>query len=221
MKYLLKDEEYMDCAFTAVISSTCVKVEDAMSDDEEPTTHTTQIRAHKAILTARSEYFRALFRRDTFREGDHCIVNVDPQFSEKHVRFVLEYLYTNNIQGLRKQSTSELLVLLKLGDLWLLPGLKAKVENELTRAHITTRTVPRLYLVASTDRLREACIRFIKMNFMKIVDSAEMKSILAEFPDLCIPLLQATAEMIDVPHSPPSKKQRTRSPMDAPSSGIL
>lgn len=53
-----------------------------------------QVRAHKCILAARAEYFKAYFRTGqksegaAFKESEECIVRVDPLFTERHIRWV-------------------------------------------------------------------------------------------------------------------------------------
>lgn len=240
MKYLLKDQEYMDCVLIVQEEPPAPAVATILSEDDEdgslPTppcnTKTTHIRAHKVVLTARSEYFQALFSHNTFREGTESTVTVDAAYGTLHVQTVLEYMYTNNIQQLlRKQqhSTNDLLLILKLADLWLLPHCKLQVEHELARHHISLRTLPRLYLVAGSPKLRDACLRFIFQNHhhtltQLVYNNAEFQAVLTEYPELCVPLLQAAADRMESAPPPASKKQRTsttRSPMDAPSSSSI
>lgn len=131
-----------------------------------------EIRAHKSLLTARADYFKALFRKtagensmgqrvSTFRESSECIIRVEPCFSPKIVRLMLEFLYTNRIECLKSSSrsssaggvdtspatitTDELLSLLHLSDMWQLRDLKRLVEHELIRSHTTIDTVARMY----------------------------------------------------------------------------
>merc|ERR1719432_395568 len=80
--------------------------DDEMSDRAEGMV---EIRAHKCVLTARTDYFKALFRkgaaggaagddadggttRVAFREADECTINVEPTFSPLHIRYMLEFV---------------------------------------------------------------------------------------------------------------------------------
>jgi hypothetical protein len=115
-----------------------------------------EIRAHRCVLTARTDYFKALFRknaaasdgktsRKAFKEAEEARIQVEPTFTEEHIRYMLEFIYTNRIQKIRNISTDDLLCLLHLADRWLLRDLKRLVEYELIRHHMTVNTVARLY----------------------------------------------------------------------------
>ena len=96
MRFLLDDDEHCDATFVLQNGDT------------------TKIRAHKCILTARSDYFRALFRHDTFRESrGHGIVTVEADFTAEHVRSVLHYIYYNRVPRLERGGTEELLAFVR------------------------------------------------------------------------------------------------------------
>jgi BTB/POZ domain len=189
-----------------------------------------QIRAHRAILTARAEYFKALFRTNAtsiavgkskvvtttnttgtaFRESEDCSVRVEPIFTEQHVRYVLEFLYTNRIQQIHDISTDDLLFLLDLSDRWLLRDLKRYVEHEMIRSHISNNTVARMYGATeqfSAKRLSQACFEYIMTNLRSLATNANFLSEMKNYPHLCIPVLKAAADLI--PDGPVHKKQRT------------
>jgi hypothetical protein len=166
MKELLDDEEHMDAVFLIPSS---------------PSTTTSmfnpplnEVRAHKSVLTARAEYFKAAFRTNAgiigstsvstpsgsadssggvekkdagiaFKESRECIIRVDSYFTEQQVRYALEFIYTNRIERVREISTDDLLALLHLSDQWLLRDLKRLAEHELIRSHMSVNTIARMY----------------------------------------------------------------------------
>jgi speckle-type POZ protein len=225
MRDLLEDEEHMDAIFLVhPPSSTSNKPQkrSAIKKEEEDTSgepmeeEMIEIRAHKCILTARAEYFKALFRTSqksegaAFRESEECTVRVEPTFTEQHIRWVLDFIYTNRVRDIRQISTDDLLYLLHLGDKWLLRDMKRLVEHELIRAHMAVNTVARLYGATEefgAKRLSRACIEFIMSNLRQLAGNAAFEDEMKQYPHLCIPVLKAAADLI--PEGPLHKKQRT------------
>ncbi len=204
----------------------CVKKEDFATHEEEEDHHTTtmmeedgiQIRAHKCILTARSEYFKALFRKSagggedkklSFREAAGSVIHVDPSFAASTVQMMLEFLYTNRVRSLTSVSTDDLLKLLHLSDMYSLRDLKRLVEHELIRSHMDVNTVARMYCATedyNANRLSQACIDFIMENIREVTGNVEFQEEMKHYPHLCIPVLKAAADLIP---EPVHKKQRT------------
>lgn len=205
--------------------------------EDEGDAELVEIRAHKCILTARADYFKALFRKSagetssgqrvgTFRESTECVVRVEPEFSPKIVRLMLEFLYTNRIEcvkasttaspstpaslfpvGSHEVETGELLSLLHLADMWQLRDLKRLVEHELIRGHMNVTTVARMYCATEdfhAKRLSSRCIEFIMDNYREVTQNAAFQEDMKAYPHLCIPLVKEAAKLI-----PPAKKQRT------------
>jgi speckle-type POZ protein len=235
MRDLLDDEEHMDAIFIVRKPEESIDEimdEDEYDDDEDDNDEegndtgrrrTVKIRAHKSILTARTDYFKALFRKGTssslsdgsiiqvaFRESDECEIKVDHNFTPSHIHNMLEFIYTNRIQKIRSLSTDDLLSLLHLSDKWLVRDLKRLVEHELIRHHMSVHTVARMY--GATDdfhaqRLSKACIEFIMSNLRQVTGNTTFEEEMKNYPHLCIPVLKAAADMI--PEGPVHKKQRT------------
>ena len=177
------------------------------------------IKAHKSILTARAEYFKALFRSGTtmpgssqllaFKESQECIVKVENCFNSFHIRCCLEFIYTNRISGLRTIGTDNLLRLLHLSDRWLLRDLKRLIEIELIRDHMRVDTVARMYGATeefTAQRLQSACIEFIMTNLRQLAGNQDFEEEMKNYPHLCMPVLKAAADLIP---EPAPKKQRT------------
>jgi len=223
MRDLLDDEEHMDAIFMVQPIDNNMDTEE--SEVEAETSNTIEIRAHKCILTARTDYFKALFRKNAasssssdsnksdkiaFRESGECTIKVDPSFSPEHINFMLEFIYTNRIQKIRSISTEDLLCILHLSDIWLLRDLKRLVEHELIRHHMYVHTVARMYGATedfNAKRLSQACIEFIMSNLRQVTGNTTFEEEMKNYPHLCIPVLKAAAEMI--PEGPVHKKQRT------------
>ena len=214
MRELLDDEEHMDAVFL-------VHPDDTSGDEAEESENMVEIRAHKCILTARTDYFKALFRKGAtpangknsglaFRESEECTVKVEPVFAPLHIRYTLEFIYTNRIASLRSISTDDLLCLLNLSDKWLLRDLKRLVEHELIRNHLSVHTVARMYGATedfNAQRLSRACIEFIMANLRQVTENTTFGEEMKNYPHLCIPVLKAAADLI--PEGPVHKKQRT------------
>lgn len=222
MKELLEDDEHMDAKFIVHPSESTNMETEGNEIDAEGVKNTVEIRAHKCILTARTEYFKALFRKMVgsssdyegdkvaFMESRESTIKVDPHFSPKHIKFMLEFIYTNRIQKLDSISTEDLLCILHLSDMWLLRDLKRLVEHELIRNHMYVHTVARMYGATedfNATRLSRACIEFIMANLRQVTGNTTFEEEMKNYPHLCIPVLKAAADMI--PQGPAHKKQRT------------
>ena len=248
MRELFEDEEHMDAVFLVHTDSsdsggrnqkdrnnrkkaTVAGIKDEAMEDEEDdeaegnnnkTDNLVEIRAHKCILTARAEYFKALFRKGynggttggstgpSFRESEDCVIHVEPDFAPCHIRYMMEFIYTNRIQSVKEISTDDLLCLLHLSDRWLIRDLKRLVEHELIRNHMTIQSVARMYGATEdfhANRLSRACIDFIMDNLRQLAGNSTFEEEMKNYPHLCIPVLKAAAEMI--PEGPLHKKQRT------------
>ena len=219
MKELLEDEEHMDAIFM-VHPPGGMDVNDD-SDKEGESSNFIEIRAHKCVLTARTDYFKSLFRksasssdgkvtRKAFRESEESRIQVDPDFSPEHIAYMLEFIYTNRIEKIRSISTDDLLSILHLSDKWLLRDLKRLVEHELIRHHMTVNTVARMYGATedfNAQRLSRACIEFIMANLRQVTGNTTFEEEMKNYPHLCIPVLKAAADLI--PEGPVHKKQRT------------
>jgi len=246
MKELLDDEEHMDTLFLVhpspppgTTGTSGAKRKKDMAVKTEPNADDgdlVEIRAHKCILTARADYFKALFRKNagensagqrigTFRESTECVIRVEPIFTPKIVRLMLEFLYTNRIECLKVSeklnpptshnvSTDELLSLLHLADMWQLRDLKRLVEHELIRSHMKINTVARMYCATDdfhAKRLSKSCLEFIMENYREVTGSVAFQEEMKHYPSLCIPVLKAAADLIP---EPAQKKQRTSGASD-------
>eukprot|EP00545_Synedropsis_sp_CCMP1620_P011657 CAMPEP_0119015392 /NCGR_PEP_ID=MMETSP1176-20130426/10940_1 /TAXON_ID=265551 /ORGANISM="Synedropsis recta cf, Strain CCMP1620" /LENGTH=367 /DNA_ID=CAMNT_0006968683 /DNA_START=140 /DNA_END=1243 /DNA_ORIENTATION=+ len=220
MRELLDDEEHMDARFLVHLEGSDDTAAAAAAKDNSME-EIIEIRAHKAILTARGEYFKALFRKGAttsdginsgmqFRESMEGTIEVDRMFTPQHIRYTLEFLYSNRIHSIKSISTDDLLLILSLSDKWCLRDLKRLVEHELIRNHMEVSSVARMYCATedhNAHRLSKACIDFIMSNIRQVTLNATFQEEMKNYPHLCIPILKAAADLI--PEGPVHKKQRT------------
>jgi hypothetical protein len=115
MRDLLDDDEHMDAIFVVhpidsvdTEESEEMDVEDnsSSSNNNNKKKKMVEIRAHKCILTARTDYFKALFRKCAassssssssenkgnkiaFKESGECTIKVDPNFTPEHITYML------------------------------------------------------------------------------------------------------------------------------------
>lgn len=221
MRELLDDEDHMDAVFEAQPSEDIhMETEDGEGDTKSEN-NVVKIRAHKCILTARTDYFKSLFRTNAssaenktgkvaFQESETCTIKVDPLFTPQHITDTLEFIYTNRIVKIRDIKCDDLLAMLHLSDMWLLRDLKRLVEHELILHHMSVHTVAKMYGATedfNAQRLSRACIEFIMANLRQVTGNTTFEEEMKNYPHLCIPVLKAAADMI--PEGPAHKKQRT------------
>jgi len=219
MQELLEDEEHMDAVFLVHESKEPKKKdvsnEGAENNEKETETPapTVAIRAHKCILTARAEYFKASFRKtSSFIESSTATIKVDPCFEPHTIRRMLEFIYTNRISNLPQASTDEILDLLHLADVWVLRDMKRLCEYELIRSHMDVENVAKMYCATEeyhAERLSRSCIEFIMENIREVTGNASFLEEMKHYPNLCIPILKAAADLIP---EPAHKKARTEAP---------
>ena len=219
LKELLNEEDHMDTIFK-VRELKGEKGEKKLSSDEtslkdagmtcSDNSIEIEIRAHKCILSARSEYFRNMFSKShAFFESKTSTINVDPWFNATTIRRMLEFLYCNSVDKLGDASSDEILNLLHLSDQWQLRDLKRLCEYELIKSHMDVENVAKMYCSSSeynAKRLSEACISFIMDNIKEVTGNTSFQEEMNNYPSLCIPILKAAADLVPMPVY---KKQRT------------
>jgi len=172
-----------------------------------------EIRAHVSVLTARADYFKSFFRNiksisndkpkskvsksennNNNPEDEEIIsyIPVEPLFQERHIRYILEFIYTNRIAEIRSIATDDLLSILHLSDQWSLRDLKRLVEHALIRDHMRVATVARLYGATedfNAKRLSKACIEFIMANLRQLAGNPAFEEEMKNYPNLCSTLV--------------------------------
>jgi hypothetical protein len=150
-----------------------------------------EVHAHKAILTARSDYFRAMFTGG-MKESKDSVIEV-PNISHAVFVKVLEFLYTDKVdeESISLSAGQELLVAAEMHHM---KRLKAICEVALCR-FITAETVASLLLTShrhSAMNLKKSCAAYVKRNWEKLQD--HFWSELDAEPDLLAFLSELDAE---------------------------
>jgi len=190
---------------------------DLLDDDEHKDTllqiehDGSSLRAHKAILTARSDYFKSAFRKNTFDESKTSILKISSNFKASTVGMMLEFIYTNRLQHIYDMPIDTLLEVLHCAEFHGLRDLKKIAEHSLI-SKIDVTNVAKLY--CATDdfkavRLAEKCIQFIMEHIREVTSDGNFVLEMRNYPNLCIPVLQAAAKLI--PEGPSQKKPRLSS----------
>lgn len=156
-----------------------------------------EIPAHRAILSARSEYFSAMFREDHGGGMSESALGVArvTQHEPSVFRRMLEFLYTNSVRDLACVPPSEVIALIVLANEYLLDDLRALTERAATRI-LTLENISRLMLLSAAHHgscLREACLQFMRANREALLEDAGFRQDVEQSPELGLFLFESTA----------------------------
>ncbi|UYV73261.1 SPOPL [Cordylochernes scorpioides] len=134
-----------------------------------------EIHAHKAILSARSSVFAAMFRND-MKENKENTVDLS------HIKYevlveVVKYIYTGTSTNLPQMAEQ----ILPLAAMYELERLKHLCEKELS-ARVTIDTATKLLILAdnhSAQQLKEYIINYIKAETAEILNSNDWNMMLS------------------------------------------
>jgi hypothetical protein len=179
MRSLLDDQEHKDVTF---VVGPCKE----------------HVKAHKAVLVARGDYFKGLFRKGSMRESETNIMTM-----EKHtvptLERMLEFMYTNRVDQLKDCSAHEVLDLLSAAEEYLLPDLKKLCEHA-AQSLINTEIVAKM--MSAADRfeaplLRQACINYILgPDKAEVIDHPTFKQELEAYPLMLFPIIKVLVHLI-------------------------
>jgi hypothetical protein len=152
-----------------------------------------QIRAHKAILTARSEYFDAMFRIGGLSESQSDEISFQhhdlPTF-----RRMLEFIYTNNVSDLNDCNSPDAINLLMMSNEFVLEELKKLCENRIMNL-ITLENIGKILLLSSihnANLLKEECCSFIQENKNYLVNDNAFRAELEGNSELGLLLFESS-----------------------------
>lgn len=121
-----------------------------------------EIKAHRAILSARSQYFNAMLGEDNQMcesvQGVIRTMHDAPTFQR-----MLEFIYTNDVKNIENCSATELISLLILANEYLLDDLRKLCERNCTGI-ISLDNIGKLLLLSAghnASELRIACSQFV------------------------------------------------------------
>ncbi|GMH68466.1 hypothetical protein TrVE_jg566 [Triparma verrucosa] len=160
-----------------------------------------EVWAHKAILTARGEYFKGCFKKGLWKEseGNVSYINVGSDFNKGTIKRMLEWVYTNRIYAFTENSTAqEALDLLRLADKWILKDLKRLCEYRLMSL-IDTSNVSKLLSASETydaRRLQKSAVQYCLQNIKEVTGSKSFEEEIGNYPHLCIGILTEAAEIM-------------------------
>jgi len=151
---------------------------------------------HKAILGAKSPFFKAAFVHD-MKEKATGIINIDGIDSET-VSDMLVYIYGGNIERIEEKSDK----LLAASDQYVLKHLKRKCEEMLCKSLNISNCLDLLILadLHSTDILKPLVIKFVVENSREVVTQEKWKEKLMMFPEVFADVFSELASQ------PPKKK---------------
>lgn len=133
-----------------------------------------EISAHKAILSAQSPVFAAMFKHKMKENGQNKVIITD--ISYETMKNILHFIYTGNVPNLDKMADS----LFSAADKYDLGQLKLLCENEL-RSNLSVENAVNTLLLADTHNsncLKSEIICFINDNIATVKNTDGWKDIL-------------------------------------------
>ena len=188
--------EVLDCDLGQQLGSL---LETATLSDVTLAVGNEEIKAHKAILSARSPVFRAMFKHDGFKEQQENFVQImdhDP----KVVKEMLKFIYTGEAPKLKEMVHD----LFCIADQYQIERLKQLCEKQLWKDIDVKNVVDTLLLAMTHDliRLKRSCTRFITAHIAEVMKTKEwkkLKSINVELADMFVTITDT---------APPTKKRK-------------
>lgn len=151
------------------------------------------VAVHKAILSARSEYFKAMFREGGLSESMKDSIEIPSQDKATFCR-AMEYIYTNNVHDLRQCSSDEMISLLELSCEYCLADLQLLCEKAASKM-INFENLGRFMLLSSScGPLLAYCNEFVRKNKAQLRQDEKFRSEILENSELGLLLFFATSE---------------------------
>ncbi|EFA75696.1 hypothetical protein PPL_10749 [Heterostelium album PN500] len=160
--------------------------------------------AHKNILSARCDKFKAMFQ-GSMRESTENEIKVNEHSSIVFKKMV-EYLYTDTLA--EEGGIDMVLKLIVIADEYLLHSLKNLCEQKLI-TEINIGNAPLLFSHSDTYScalLKKHCLSFILTSIKKLAASEEFDRALFQFPNLLLEIIKEMAPSFD--NTPNNTKRR-------------
>jgi len=122
------------------------------------------IPAHRAILSARSDYFNAMLRVGGMSESSQTDIHIDHDIAS--FKRMLEFIYCDNISDLPTCNAKEVVELLMTANEYIMEDLRILCEPFAAKL-ISMENISRLLLLTANKEpsvLRDACVQFIQDN---------------------------------------------------------
>ena len=156
----------------------------------------TEILAHRAVLSARSDFFAAMFKPGGMCESMKTIIEIQGQYSSSTFHRLLEFVYSNAVRDLDKIESSELISLLMLANEYLLEDLRVLCEQTAARCLDMSNIGALITLSAkhNAEALRRACLKFIQENNEEIRADPSIREEIRSNPELALIFFDAHTE---------------------------
>ncbi|XP_065076413.1 speckle-type POZ protein B-like [Ochlerotatus camptorhynchus] len=147
------------------------------------------IKAHKAILAARSPVFAAMFSTDMEESRQNQVTITDMEYEV--AQQLLQFIYTGKTD-ISPGTVDQLLV---AADKYGLSRLKAQCEQTIFNTLAIPTAIKTLIFAdrMNTQQLKSRTMKFIKTNMDKVVESADWKTMAVEHPTLLVEVCRALA----------------------------
>lgn len=162
-----------------------------------------EFKCHKALLTARSQVFAAMFEHDMEESKQNRVEvkDVDPDVMADMLRFI----YTGRANNLENMAAD----LLAAADKYALDRLKVTCEEALCNS-LTVENVSEILILAdlhSAEQLKAQAIEFINTRHVTdVMETAGWKQMVSSNPHLIAEAFKALATQQIPPMGPPRKK---------------
>ncbi len=133
------------------------------------------MKAHKAILSARSEYFDAMFRIGGMKESEKKEIYIYQD--SKTFQRMLEFIYTNEVLDLKDCNSNEAISLLMMANEYVLQDLRTLCESYVVHA-ISIDNIGKLLLLSSGHNasiLKDACALFVQEHKGELVNNSSFR----------------------------------------------
>ena len=156
-----------------------------------------KFKAHKAILSARSPVFRAMFQPGSFKEQKKSFVQIEGH-DPIVVKEMLTFIYTGEAPKLKEKAHD----LFFIADMYQLERLKQLCESELWRDIDGENVVDTLLLAMKHDliQLKRKCTQFITDHIEEVMKTKEWEKLKSTNVELADMFLTITGS------APPTKK---------------
>jgi len=163
------------------------------------------IECHKAILSARSTVFRAMFQHDMRENKSNEILISDIDFCT--VRDMVKFIYSGRLKDLADKSD----LLLAAADKYDIKDLKNICCQHLAANLCVDQIVDILVLadIHKATELKNTAIAFLLGHKEEVFSQPDWKLKLKNHPDLLMEVLESTVDFKDSP-IPPNKRRRRK-----------
>ena len=148
--------------------------------------------AHKGLLAARSEYFRAMFQPEGMLESARNAIEI-PDHHPAAFKRMLEFLYTNDLRDITTCDADDLINLLCIGNEYIIPGLKL-VCQKAAESVFSPINIGRFAMycdMVNNIEFKETCLSYMKKNFRDLHCNSKFRQEVSDSPSLALMVVDA------------------------------